>query len=249
MKSVELDNCDTITAIRNDSIKKECNNIGNEKKWKKSCPKCGKEQVYSKRWIFVRALSADKWCVDCARSRIPKPVGGWMKLCPLCSKEMQYTSRDHFVYSIKRKCLCKSCSNSNSPRRGGKGRPKTLVDTDETRRKKRLGRIAYLQSCFGMQIAPTYNKLSCEYFDCLNKWNNWHGQYATNGGEFFIKTLGYWVDYYESTENIVVEWDEPSHYRKGRLLDSDVNRMKEIKNLLKCKFFRYNQKTNELKEW
>ena len=121
--------------------------------------------------------------------------------------------------------------------------------SDVVKKKMRLARINYIKSCFG-QISPTYNRISCEYFDWLNKWSGWSGQYATNGGEYYIENLGYWLDYYEPTQNVVVEWDEPHHYNvNGNLKEKDVKRMNEIKQHLNCKFFRYNEKTKELKKW
>lgn len=247
MKTVENVSGDTIVVIPNLSEKNECKDIG--KIWKKNCPKCGKEQTYSKRWIWVRAIKENKQCLSCSQRIHHVPLGGWTKNCPSCNRIMQYTSIDHLVYSQKNGCVCRVCSNKNSPRRGGKGRPKDLIDTPVTRCKKRISRINYLKSCFGTQLAPTYNKLACEYFEWVNKWNGWRGQYATNGGEHYIKELGYWVDYYEPSENLIIEWDEPDHYRKGQLLKRDIDRMMEIKQHLQCRFYRYNQKTNELKEW
>lgn len=296
MKSVELDNCDIITNTESVSIKSECENTGNVKRWTKRCPQCNgeqyykqrndllfairknkicrrcrgnndkilppdggwtkkcpvcnKEQVYTKKYTRDKAEKENKSCPECIRKqKYPVPVGGWTKKCPECGKELKYTNRDHYNYSIKNKCVCKICSNKLNPRRGGKGLPKDYVMTDEHRKKLRLNRIKYLQSCYGNQLSPTYNKTACKYFDDLNANNKWNGQHAMNGGEYYVNGLGYWVDYYEPTLNIVVEYDEPWHYRKGKLLEKDIYRMEKIKDHLKCKFFRYNQKLNELKEW
>lgn len=47
-----------------------------------------------------------------------------------------------------------------------------------------------------------------------------------------------------------MEWDEKRHYNPdGSLKEKDIVRMNRIKDFLKCRFFRYNEKTNELKEW
>ena len=60
-------------------------------------------------------------------------------------------------------------------------------------------------------------------------------RHAENGGEFYIKELGYWVDYYEPNLNIVIEYDEFAHRRKQK---KDVKRQQQIETLLKCKFVR-----------
>jgi hypothetical protein len=104
----------------------------------------------------------------------------------------------------------------------------------------------YLTGYYG---CCNFNKTACKCFDKLNEVAGWNGRHALNGGEFLVKELGYWVDYYEPTENVVIEWDERHHFVDGKLKARDLKRMNEIKQHLKCKFFRYNQVTNELKEW
>ena len=62
--------------------------------------------------------------------------------------------------------------------------------------------------------------------------------HAENGGEFFIKELGYWVDAYDIDKNIVVEFNEKHHkYQKNK----DENRRNEIIDFLKCKFIILNE--------
>jgi very-short-patch-repair endonuclease len=74
--------------------------------------------------------------------------------------------------------------------------------------------------------------------------------FATKNGEFFVSDLGYFVDYYEPNLNIVIEYDEPKHYNvDNSLKKKDLIRMNEIKSKLKCKFYRYNEKLKELKEY
>ena len=58
-------------------------------------------------------------------------------------------------------------------------------------------------------------------------------QHAENGGEFFIKELGYWVDGYSKEKNIVIEYYEKKHkYQR----EQDLERQQEIQKLLNCKF-------------
>lgn len=98
-------------------------------------------------------------------------------------------------------------------------------------------------------MIPNYNSSACKYFDKLNQQNGWNLQHAMNGGEFYIKEFGYWVDAYDKERNIVVEYDEPTHYKRdGSLKQKDIKRMDEIKQLLKCRFLRYNAIDKKLYE-
>lgn len=90
----------------------------------------------------------------------------------------------------------------------------------------------------GYQIIPGFNKKACELFDKISKEKNIHIQHAMNGGEYYIKELGYWIDGYDIQNNVVYEYDEKAHFIKGKLKEKDINRQKEIKKLLKCKFIR-----------
>ena len=61
--------------------------------------------------------------------------------------------------------------------------------------------------------------------------------------------MGYFIDAYDIENNIVIEYDESLHYdSKGNLKNKDIIRQNEIKEKLKCKFFRYNENKNELYE-
>jgi hypothetical protein len=96
------------------------------------------------------------------------------------------------------------------------------------------------------QFIPNYNPEACKLFEEINKTFGWNGIHAENGGEFYIEELGYWVDYYEPNENIVIEFDEKAHdsIRKKR---KDIDRQKKIINTLQCKFYRI--KEEEKTEW
>ena len=120
--------------------------------------------------------------------------------------------------------------------------------TDETRRKMRLSRIKYIEEIRlkGGKLTPRFSITACEYFDTLNKTNEWKLQHGLNGGEVYIKELGYWVDAYDKERNIVVEYDEGYHNTRK---EQDRRRMNEIINHWKCRFFRYNVVTDEMKEY
>lgn len=111
----------------------------------------------------------------------------------------------------------------------------------ETKRKMRLSHIKVIENRLdnGGQISPNYNPYACKLIDEYGKENGYNFQHAENGGEFFIKELGYWLDGYDREKNIVIEIDEKHHFDiDGNLRNKDINRQKEIENFLKCQFIR-----------
>ena len=58
-----------------------------------------------------------------------------------------------------------------------------------------------------------------------------------NGGEFYIKELGYWLDGYDKENNVVYEFDEKYHDNQKQK-QKDMLRQQDIINHLKCNFIR-----------
>ena len=106
--------------------------------------------------------------------------------------------------------------------------------TDEEKQQKRLSFIKRTEEQIGEggQMFPFYNSTACEYFKWIDE-NIFEssGQYATNGGEYYIKELGYWVDYYNPEIKVIIEWDEESHYKNDELSVKDKTRQKEIESV------------------
>lgn len=86
----------------------------------------------------------------------------------------------------------------------------------------------------GNQLHPNYNISS---ISIINQHAKELGitdlQHAENGGEYFIKELGYWVDGYSKEKNIVIEYYEKRHDRTKK---RDLQRQKEITKFLNCEF-------------
>lgn len=65
----------------------------------------------------------------------------------------------------------------------------------------------------------------------FNRKNRTNGQHARNGGEYYIKELGYWLDYINHDLKLIIEYDEKKHFDvNGNLLEKDVIRQKEIED-------------------
>ncbi len=94
----------------------------------------------------------------------------------------------------------------------------------------------------GLQVFPNYNKNFCKFLDEISLESNTHIQHAMNGGEYYIKELGYWVDGYDKENNIVYEFDEKYHKYKSGQKEKDKIRQLEIETLLSCEFIRIVEK-------
>jgi hypothetical protein len=122
--------------------------------------------------------------------------------------------------------------------------------TDEVKsRIAKLNRIHLVKKLksINKDFHPPFNEAACEYLDSLSKERGWNLQHAMNGGEFYIKELGYWVDGYDADRNIVVEYDEPAHDSPTQK-ERDMIRQFKIINHLNCRFYRYNEKKQMLTE-
>jgi protein-arginine kinase activator protein McsA len=85
------------------------------------------------------------------------------------------------------------------------------------------------------KFKPCYNPKACKIIEEYGKQHGYNFQHAMNGGEYYIKELGYWVDGYDKEKNVVIEYQEKHHnitYWKVR----DKKRKNLIIQLLDCKF-------------
>ena len=106
--------------------------------------------------------------------------------------------------------------------------------TNEAKNKMRISTVERIRinKSENHQVVPFYNKKGCKYFNKLMRINNCFIQHAENGGEFYIKKLGYFVDGYDEKNNTIYEWDEKRHFRNNNLCEKDIVRENEIINLL-----------------
>jgi hypothetical protein len=86
---------------------------------------------------------------------------------------------------------------------------------------------------------PSFNVKACDIIEKYGKDNGYNFQHALNGGEFFIRELGYWVDGYDIEKNVVIEYYETAH---KQMIEKDEIRIEKIKNTLNCEVI-------ILKEW
>jgi hypothetical protein len=105
----------------------------------------------------------------------------------------------------------------------------------ETKRKMRLSAINRISkhAFDSQQVIPNWNPIACEKIDEYGKYYGYNFHHASNGGEYFIKELGYWVDGYDEKRNTVIEYYEKKHNSQ---VQKDFQRETEICNHLGCDF-------------
>jgi hypothetical protein len=165
-------------------------------------------------------------------------IAPFIRNCPDCQESITYSTVYYFVNAIDNDRKCNKCANN------GKGWQTGLYGyerTPEIRKKCRISAIKYINNQIG-QIQPRYNISSIPIIEQKAKELGITDlQHAENGGEFYIKELGYFVDGYSKEKNIVIEYDENHHYTlTGKLKKRDKQRQQEIENFLSCEFIRIN---------
>jgi len=236
------------------------------KTWVKNCPTCSREIVYFDNWQYKDSILKNRNCKSC-RTRILRTG---KKLSASAKLKISIKNRGRKTW------LGKKLSNDHKQKLSEYRKNHPILITEEQRQKRRLLMVGNVYrkgiphnaatkerirtsmkervkndnflNVVKNKFIPNFNKKACLYFDSLNEYNNWSLRHALNGGE--VKIQGYWLDAYDQEKNIVVEYDETRHYdRNGKLKEKDMKRMLELKNLLNCKFYRYDEKIDELVEY
>lgn len=245
-------------------------------KFIRKCPKCSKDILYSRKDSLKRAIDEERNCYDCSIIKGDKHYRFGKHCSNTTKQKISKTKTGVPIHSDKhRKTLSEKWKTDRNPSKSnpsflGKKHTKETKEkmsksrmgknygligenhpmfgrkhSEETKIKLRLAKIKSLEK-LGKLTSPNYNPIASEFFRNLESINGWDGYYAPKNKEYYIKGLGYWVDYYEPNLNIVIEYDEKHHFRDNRLKDKDIERMINIIKLLKCQFTRYNSVTSEL---
>jgi hypothetical protein len=90
----------------------------------------------------------------------------------------------------------------------------------------------------------SYNPNSIPIIEQYGVDNGYKFKHAENGGEYQIPGTTFFVDGYDETNNIVIEYDEPHHFRNGELHPKDIWRMNLIISKINCIFVRIDYKGN-----
>lgn len=119
-----------------------------------------------------------------------------------------------------------------------------LKHSNETKRKQRIKALERIEKNYGIPI-PNYTPIACEVFKKFDEQNNTKGRYAVYGnGEYWVKELGYFLDYINFDLKLIIECDTPDHFDIfGNELFESLQRLKEIQEFyLNFKIYRFKLK-------
>lgn len=200
------------------------------------CDKC-KEYFREKRNIGLEKSKKHKEHIDYLGSlNIIKVGSRFMRKCSECGKELFYGQKSSCLDAERNDRVCMSCvKKGHMPWNVGltKDDDIRLKHTNNSIKKIRLSVIKNINERIG-QFFPNYNPSSILILEEKAKELGITDlQHAENGGEFYIKELGYWVDGYSPIKNVVIEYYEKEHKHKK---ERDRRRKREIIDCLGCDF-------------
>lgn len=206
------------------------------------CPTCNKEISYSVKNKLTRAIKDNSTCKSCSRKRQviteetrllwSKNRTGRKASVETKAKLSKIRTGRNISEEQKKQISIANTGRVFSDEFKQKCRERMLgnVPSQETRRKLRLAAIRRIG-----QVFPNYNTSACKLFDAINSRFGLGGKHAENGGEYYIQELGYWLDFYEPTINLAIEYDE---YHHKYTIEKDIKRQQQIVEQLNCKFVR-----------
>lgn len=230
--------------------------------WKRKCPNCKKILIYTTKKELNRAAKKRSLCRSCSlsgknnpnfekklskkvRKKISESMKGknhpnWGKKMPNQSQRM--TGENNPMYGKKHDkntkiIMSKIKLGKNNPFYDKKHDENYLSKvkipkSDIVKKNMRLAAIKRIKEHYG-QIMPNYNPSSIQILEEKAKELGITDlMHAENGGEFYIKKLGYWVDGYSKEKNIVIEYYEKHHENQT---EKDKKRKQEIIDYLGCK--------------
>lgn len=214
------------------------------------CPKCFEEIIYATPYSCRKFTEKNSLCIKCTnRDKAKNPEYGKK----ISRSKMGHTVSEETKQKISLAKLgqrhsekSKKLMSEHSARYWKGKRPDAAIQasvrvnknrkmTEDERAMRRDVMIRSIESRYRKNIFPSYNSAACKIFEEINFQLEWAGQHAENGGEFRID--GYWVDYYESTKNVVIEYDESYHQTLSQH-KKDVRRQRRIQKILGCVFLR-----------
>jgi len=184
------------------------------------CNRCGEE---FKSYATAKRKYCSRYCFE--KKRPPTN-------CLECGVEFWKSGETKMKYCSQK---CSSKAHKGTFKKGHKvnlGRVFTAETKEKISNAHRRIRSKWVKDW--MQF-PMFNVEGCKKIIEYGKENGYDFQTAINGGEYFIKELGYWVDGYDIKNNVVIEYMEkfhktPQHTKKDKI------RKERIINNLKCKY-------------
>ena len=226
--------------------------------WKKECIQC--KSIYFLKHYPKYIKNLNKPCRKCYCDNRKVNLEDLTRKCPKCCNIITYGSRQSKDRAEKNGRPCRMCYFKyriigevwrENISKGTKKYMNSIPPKErkELSRKMRVGMIKHIEENNG-GCHPMVSKKACIFIDNFSYAYGYNFQHGLNGGEYKINELGYFVDGYDKERNVVIEYDEIHHFNvDGTLKQKDIIRMNDIKEILNCKFIRYNEKLNEIKEY
>lgn len=111
----------------------------------------------------------------------------------------------------------------------------------ETKKKMSISAIERVKR---QGMPHSYNPNSIPIIEQYGRENGYTFQHAENGGEYQVPNTTFFVDGYDVENNIVIEYDEPHHFKNGELHPKDLWRMNLIISKINCIFVRIDYNGN-----
>ncbi len=215
-----------------------------------------KEMGYKNKRDVNRANKSNLACILCSRSRKPLSEEHKAKIRKnharhMLGKAHSASAREKISVGNTGKQISAEHRQRNRIAQSGRHH------SEETRKKLSIalsGRVgtphsaeskAKMRDAFAKRketaigrFTPSYNRDACQLFDEINRELRWSGKHAENGGEVIV--CGWFLDYYEPTKNIAIEYDEPKHNQPKQKERDEIKQTKIIEHL-GCKFYRIKQ--------
>ncbi len=147
---------------------------------------------------------------------------------PVCGHASK--GKDHYLYGKHLKRPDGAVVRGKNHYLYGKGPNLGKHLSEETKCKQRIAAIKRIEKhvFVGGQVVPGFSLKACKFFKTFDKSHDTKGRHATNGGEYHIKSLGYFPDYINFDLKLIMEWDEEHHYIDGKLKKKDRIRQQQI---------------------
>lgn len=220
--------------------------MGTEITYKRNCANCGAETTTKNKYWHLKSIKENRKCTKCALIGRIFTQEHKLKLkqnhANFNGQLNPFKGKSHKKESIHK--MLDTRSNHPTWKQNASASMKKIqkeywtgknpMDNLDSVKKIRLARIEEIKSKNQNQTSPNYNQNSIPILENKAKEIGITDlQHAENGGEYYIKELGYWVDGYSKEKNVVIEYYEKHHNRQ---LQKDLKRESEIKQFLKCEF-------------
>ena len=217
----------------------------------RNCPSCNKELTTKNKYWHIKAVNLNKKCISCSTigrefsnehkqnlSKNHANING--DLNPFKGKTHTQESINKMLDTRgKHPTWKQNASNTMKRIRNEYWNDANPMDNPNSVKKIRIKRIDEIKNKNKGQISPNYNKESIPILEGKAiELGITDLQHAENGGEYYIKELGYWLDGYSKEKNIVIEYYEKHHKNQ---IKKDNIRESEITKLLECQFIIINE--------